>query len=535
MMTTLSLWSASALARGIPLNFFSSEVSPELHQAVEDFFELSSLYRKSGSEENVREYLKAIALQSGIREIEEDAAGNLKIFIPGTGPYAEWGANRSVALQSHMDMVLDVDGVQSGLEQEGFFKKSGITLVNDGGWVHSEGHKTSIGADDGMGVVSMIRYLRSKTAIHPPLDLIFTSNEENGFTGAKGLELHPRVKALVNLDGNEIGTVTLGGHGYTRLGVSYEFKAVPANPQMAIVQIEFQGLHGGHSGLNGHDGYASGAALLSGLIQHLGVSGLAREAIVFSADAGDSAYNKIPNYLKLTIGVSQRNASRMKSFVDSFGAEVKNTFQEKEKDLTWSVNPVSETVTSGVRLKDLMPLTRMLVSLPTSRVEGYTETDDLTSNFAFLHLDPNAVTQGFQVSVGIMPRFLKDEAGLRFTSEMRTLFGSLTSLQMTVTNDASGPAWTPDAQSTLASLYEAALHRFDSSFQVKREVSKGGLENGQFAERYPSLPMIAIAQANIHDEHSKQESFELQSLEKGILILDQYLVELANSELFSKL
>jgi dipeptidase D len=534
MMTALPIWRASALARDIPKNFFTSEVSVELHQAMVDFFELSSLYRKSGSEQNVREFLKGIALQNGFNEFEEDSAGNLKIFVPGTGRYANWGSTRSVALQSHMDMVLDVDGIQSGLEQEGYFKKSGINLVNEGGWVHSEGHKTSIGADDGMGVVSMIRYLRNKNQEHPPLDLIFTANEENGFTGAKGLELSSRVRALVNLDGNEIGTVTLGGHGYTRLGVSYGFKATKSNPKWIDLKVEFKGLHGGHSGLNGHDGYASGASLLAGLLTRLAESNAASHATVFTADAGDSAFNKIPNYFKLTIGIHPKDESRVRELINLYGQQVRAAFPEKEKDLGWSVSTRSEQRSQGVRLKALLPLTRILDSLPTGVVPGYSDAEDLTSNFAFFHLDPDATTDGFKVSVGIMPRFLKDDAGLRFTAETKKVFGSNPSLSMTVTSEASGPAWTPEPRSELARLYEKSLHRYDSSFVVKHEVSKGGLENGQFAERYPSLPMIAIAQANIHDEHSKFESFELQSLEKGILILEQYLKDLADSEIFSK-
>ncbi|NDG85250.1 MAG: hypothetical protein EBX52_09485, partial [Proteobacteria bacterium] len=371
LAAALSVMSVKALAKDvnrIPPDFLPSGASVELSRAVAGFFELSALYRKSGAEVNVRNHLKAIALASGITAIEEDEAGNLKIFVPGTGPFAEWGDTRSVALQSHMDMVLDVDGVQSALEQEGLFKKSGIELVNDQGWVHSAGYKTSIGADDGMGVVSMVRYLSEPSLVHPPLDLIFTANEENGFTGAKGLTLHPRVKALVNLDGNEVGTVTVGGHGYTRLGVGYPLQGTKAGPRLSLIRFEVSGLHGGHSGLNGHDGYASGASLLSSWMVRLGaLQGPNGKAVVLSADAGDSAYNKIPNYFTLTLALPAHEVARVQKALEGFVQETiaKSKGLEPSIVAKWDVlTPEPGVVSSGVALQRLIPLAKVLERLP---------------------------------------------------------------------------------------------------------------------------------------------------------------------------
>jgi len=540
--------SVKALAKDegkVPPGFLPSGASAELSQGMAGFFELSSLYRKSGAEANVRNHLKAIALANGITSIEEDEAGNLKIFVPGTGPFADWGETRSVALQSHMDMVLDVDGLQSSLEQERLFKSSGIRLVNEQGWVHSEGYKTSIGADDGMGVVSMIRYLSDAAPVHPPLDLVFTANEENGFTGAKGLTLQPRVKALLNLDGNEVGTVTVGGHGYTRLGVGYPLKAVRIGSKSSLIRIEVSGLHGGHSGLNGHDGYASGASLLSSLLVRIGaIPGASAEWTVLNADAGDSAYNKIPDYFNLTLALPAAEIPRFRQtvqkLVDGFVDEAVRNSKGLEPSIAARVSvlsPEAGVTHSGVALQKIAPLARVLERLPNGIVTDrfYTEADDLTSNFAFLHLDPDANTDGFKLTAGIMPRFLKDESGARFTREMRKLLGSEPGSGMTVINDASGPAWTPQPRSALAEIYGQALSGVMPGQPLKREISKGGLETGQFAERYPELPMIAIAQANIRDEHSRRESFELQSLETGIRLLDRFLVELAASDFLTHL
>jgi dipeptidase D len=504
-----------------------------LRELLRDFSDLTGIYRKSGSESAVRDFILNIAFENGIREYEVDSSGNLKIFVPGTGSFATWGRERSIALQSHMDMVLDLENETSALVQEGFFKTKGIELVNENGWVHSVGHQTSIGADDGMGVVSMIRYLRHNEIPHPPLDLIFTSFEEAGFVGAKGLVIPNRVKALVNLDGGVYGTATLGGHGYRRLGVSYPLKAKKIDEAQEAFKIEFKGLHGGHSGLNGHDGYANAVNLLSRWVGVLAVDREIRSArpFVISMDAGDSAYNKIPNFFSMTIALEPGREGHTRRLLDEFGERVLAEYSSKENEISWELAP-GTGASAGVPLASIAPIANRVESTPFGVIasEEYPGPADLNSNMSFLHLNPGKDAQGRELSVGIMPRFLVDGVGAHFIDRMKQQLISVPGMNPVVFYEESGPAWNPGTESELAKLYALSLRRIDPDAVMKTEVSLGGLEPGQFAEKYPSLPMIAIAQANIHDEHSRMESFEIRSLEKSVQVLDAYLYDLGMVE-----
>jgi dipeptidase D len=515
--------------RWIPAN-----ASKELSSLLRDFSELTAIYRKSGSEAGVRDFILKIAREHGITEHEVDASGNLRIFVPGTAEFAEWDRDRSIALQSHMDMVLDLENETSALVQEGFFQSRGIDLVNDNGWVHSVGHRTSIGADNGMGVISMIRYLRRKDIPHPPLDLIFTSYEESGFVGAKGLVIPSRVRALVNLDGGVYGTATLGGHGYRRLGVKYMVKAdrLDGRAGLDTFKIELKGLHGGHSGLNGHDGYANSVNLLSRWIGVLAsdpvISG-ARPFIV-SMDAGDSAYNKIPNFFSLALTLKSGHLERLRSLLEDFGRRIGEEYATKEAGVSWSVAP-DAGASAGVALRWIAPIADRIAGTPFGVIAGeeYPVSADLNSNMSFLHLIPGKGPAQREISVGIMPRFLEDGVGAHFIDRMKAHFGSLQKIPSSVFYEESGPAWNPGPESELAKIYSRSLSRVDPGTPMKTEVSLGGLEPGQFAEKYPLLPMIALAQANIRDEHSRMESFEIESLEKSVKVLDAFLFDLGSN------
>ena len=88
---------------------------------------------------------------------------------------------KTVILQSHLDMVH-----QKNADTQFDFETEGIKMYVDGDWVKAEG--TTLGADNGMGVAAIMALLESKDISHPPLEALFTIDEETGMTGAMGLE-----------------------------------------------------------------------------------------------------------------------------------------------------------------------------------------------------------------------------------------------------------------------------------------------------------------------------------------------------------
>ena len=60
------------------------------------------------------------------------------------------------------------------------FLKQGIEQYNDGQFIWSKDRKTSLGADDGIGMAIVLAVLDSKGVAHGPLECLFTWNEEDG-------------------------------------------------------------------------------------------------------------------------------------------------------------------------------------------------------------------------------------------------------------------------------------------------------------------------------------------------------------------
>jgi dipeptidase D len=190
LLTLLLLAPALAQAKQIP--DASEEFVIECRQTsdceLRFFSELSKTFRPSGKEDELRDYVLAVKetaeklVWKQKLETFQDTIGNVMIRLPATGSFA--GKTRPYfALQSHMDMVLAYVDAKPGENLEPYFKDGVITEIKDG-WVQAKDNRTTLGADNGIGVATELRYLIDDRIAHPPLELIFTVQEETGLIGA---------------------------------------------------------------------------------------------------------------------------------------------------------------------------------------------------------------------------------------------------------------------------------------------------------------------------------------------------------------
>ena len=204
-----------------------------------NFSDLNEIPRASKKEEEVIKFAKNFGLGLGLETIV-DETGNVIIKKPGS-PGME---NRSVlALQSHLDMVH-----QKNADTSFDFDTQGIQMYVDGDWVKARG--TTLGADNGIGVAAIMSLLAADDIVHPPLEALFTTDEETGMTGAKGLQGGMlEAKILLNLDTEDDDELTIGcagGIDVTAEG-DYNQEQLPGGHMSFVLQIK--GLTGGHSGV----------------------------------------------------------------------------------------------------------------------------------------------------------------------------------------------------------------------------------------------------------------------------------------------
>ena len=220
------------------------------------FADLNSVPRPSKQEQRVIAFVREFGESLGL-ETRVDHMGNVIIRKPAT---AGMESRIPVVLQSHLDMVH-----QKNQDVEFDFENQGIEMEVDGDWVRARG--TTLGADNGLGVASIMTILESNDIAHPPLEALFTIDEETGMTGAKGLEeglLHGRI--LLNLDTEEDHELTIGCAGGVDVTATGHYQSVPTPADTVAFQLMVRGLSGGHSGTQIHEGLGNANKIMNRLL-----------------------------------------------------------------------------------------------------------------------------------------------------------------------------------------------------------------------------------------------------------------------------
>ena len=219
-------------------NFVLSHLEPG--NVFRFFEELSRIPRESGHTDAVSAWVEDFARTRGLR-CRRDELGNVVIWKDASPGYE---GHPAVILQGHTDMVC----VQSpGTDHD--FEKDPLTLVLDGDWLRAE--NTTLGGDDGAAVAMMLALLDDDAIPHPPIEAVFTADEEIGLLGAAGLDCSDlQGRTLINLDSEDEGVLTAGCAGGARCDLTLALPLRPASGKLCT--LELTGLPGGHSGAEIH-------------------------------------------------------------------------------------------------------------------------------------------------------------------------------------------------------------------------------------------------------------------------------------------
>ena len=201
------------------------------------FEELSRIPRGTFNTKAVSDYCVSFAAERGL-EVIQDELNNVIIKKPGTEGYEE---SEPVIIQGHLDMVCEKTE-----NSDHDFTKDPLDLYVEDGFVKAR--DTTLGADDGIAVAIALALLDSSDIPHPPLEAVFTVDEEVGMGGAEGIDLTPlKGKMLLNLDSEDEDTIIAGCAG----GLSFRLN-LPVGRKMtagSCLEVTIHGLKGGHSGV----------------------------------------------------------------------------------------------------------------------------------------------------------------------------------------------------------------------------------------------------------------------------------------------
>lgn len=467
------------------------------------FYDLTQVPRPSHHEEQATAFVAAFGESLGLETIV-DAAGNVIIRKPAS-PGLE--ARPGVILQAHLDMV-----PQKSADSTHDFLTDPIDAYIEDGWVHAD--HTTLGADDGSGVALIMAILEDDSLVHPPLEALFTTNEEDGFGGINGLATDVlQGHYYINVDNEVEGQFLISSAGgvYSTVTAEYAQEAPPGG--MTGLQVTIDGLRGGHSGADIDKGRGSAHQLMSRLLWNAP----AALGVRLASLTGGTQPNAIPRTTSVIAAVPVEQADAFTAYVTNFAATIQNELAATEPNLTVTVAPVElpTQVMDAVAQRALIGavygapqgVIRMSDSVP-----GLVET---SGNIGVLNIADGKLDAAIYVRSAV--NSARDDAAARFASVF-TLGGA------TVTfHDAYG-SWPPNPDSVLLATMKAVYADLFSAEPVVAAIH-AGLETSVAGVKYPGLDMISIG-PTIIDVHSPDERMAVATVQKVYDLLTATLAAL---------
>ncbi|MBL8430529.1 MAG: aminoacyl-histidine dipeptidase [Dechloromonas sp.] len=466
------------------------------------FATLCATPRASKAEATLRDSLLRWALAHGLEALV-DAAGNLIIRKAAS---AGCENRPGVVLQAHLDMVC-----QKNADSSHDFSRDSIVPELRDGWLVAE--KTTLGADNGIGVALILAALEDESLAHGPLEALLTVDEEAGMGGARGLEsgvLQGRL--MLNLDTEEWGEFYLGCAGGLDVNVERAGVAEPVPAGFEVCRIALRGLRGGHSGVDIHEERGNAIKLLVRVLRELEEVTPVRLVDM----VGGSARNALPREAVATVAVPGGRGGRLAGWLAGVEANLRAELRGIDEGLSLAVSLAEATQVMSVAEQDVW-----LASLHAAphgvrrmsrQVPGVVET---SNNLGMVDVHPNGGSCNFMV------RSLIGSGSLALADEIVSLWAlSGTSAE----KSGFYPGWAPNPDSDLLKLCQS-VYRRDFGAASKVQVIHAGLECGIIGDKYPGMDIVSFG-PTIRGAHAPGERVEIASVERCWRLLRAILTDI---------
>ena len=467
------------------------------------YFEaISRIPRCSGNEEALVAYIQSESERLGWK-CRRDGAGNVIVDVAARGT----GVGKEVlVLQSHLDMVCE-----KNRDSDHDFQKDPIRFKRDGDLLRAR--STSLGADNGIGVATMLAIGSGLSPDHPPLELLFTIDEERGLTGAMNLTPESfRGRRLLNLDSEEEGAFYVGcaGGGDISLDFPVEKTSVPTG-QWEALDVLLSGLWGGHSGMDISKGRGNGIQIMARLLRES--MEMDRELLV-RFQGGDKK-NAIPREAEVTVltGDGEGFRRRMESSFQNIARELSHT----EAGIQLKMSPGKKEDVSFSR-RSTETLLNLILTIPhgplvySKKIHGQVVT---SNNLASLRPDPAGVVLQCHARSTMESAMESVRSRVEAAGE---LAGAV------VRKEGAYPGWEPDLDSNLLSAARDA-YREHAGKDPKITTIHAGLETGVIQSRVGKMDLLSIG-PEIQAPHSPDENVSIPSVERFVHFLTYLLKKL---------
>lgn len=460
------------------------------YKVFEHFKNISEIPRGSGNEKGISDYLVKFGKNLGL-EVIQDKALNVIIKKPASKGYEN---APTVIIQGHLDMVCEKnkDTIHD-------FFKDPIELVVKGDKIYANG--TTLGADDGIAVAYAMALLEDNTIEHPALEVLMTTDEETGMTGAMALSKEDiSGKILINIDTEEEGYLLVSCAGGIRTKSSVKLEKEEVKNEK-IYTISIRGLKGGHSGTEINKWRGNSNKLLGRILMDIYNS---MDVSLISVDGG-SKNNAIPREADGIIAIKEEDKDALVNLIEKWDTTFKKELETQDKDVKVTLSEVNDKITTKFTKETTEKVIKLLYLYPNGVNTMSVNIEDLTESSTNLGIvKTNEDSVEFDSAVRSSVPTLVDEIVTRIKEVTELLGGDFES-------NAGYPAWQYKKESKIRDICQRVYKEMTGKDAIVYAIH-AGVECGLFEEKLGELDMISFG-PDIRDAHTPQENLSIPSTE----------------------
>jgi len=456
------------------------------------FEQISQVPRPSKKEAKIVAWLLDWATENGL-VARTDEALNVLIEVPASAGYEN---SQTLVLQGHMDMVCEK---AKGFKHD--FDQDPIELIyTDDGWLTA--NQTTLGADNGIAIAMAMVAATDKSLGHPALELLFTTDEETGLTGATSLKAgFIKGKQLLNIDSEDEGVFTVGCAGGEDACVRLPFIADQNLPGYTVCKLVGGGMSGGHSGI---DIIAERANAIKLLFRGINLVSKITDVRICTLSGG-TARNAIPRDAEAVLLIPDSDLEAAKLCIEQLQGKLKSEYKKTDPNLSFSLLPengdCAATSAGTTRAAiDLIFAYPHGVTAMSKDIAGLVET---SNNLATVKVEDGKL-------VILSNQRSSNMDSLRLICDQVRSVARLAGAE--AETNGGYPSWQPNMESELlARCVDVYTQRFGKKPVV--EAIHAGLECGIIGAKYAGMDMISFG-PTIKNPHSPDEKIEIESIGK---------------------
>lgn len=452
------------------------------------FEEITEIPHGSGNVKQISDYIVDFARNHHLR-YRQDEMYNVVIWKNGTKGYED---SEPVILQGHIDMV-----AVKTTDCEKDMEKDGLDLEINGDWIQAQ--NTTLGGDDGIAVAYALAVLDSGEIMHPPIEAIFTVDEEIGMLGAAAIDVSDvKGRRLLNIDSEDEGVFTVSCAGGATVECSIPYKTEMIHAQ--VLEIRIDGFTGGHSGVEINKGRANAncvmGRILLNLFQNVGMR-------IMAVNGGEKD-NAIANASEAALAVLPEVVEKAKDIVTNTFLEVKEEYKITDSNAKLTMNVIDDGLIEPLSGPATLATVMLLANMPNGVQRMNPEMTDMVQTSLNLgivrtHMDAVKLSYSVRSSSESEKNYLIEK--LRSMTE---IFGG------EIKCEGVYPGWEYKADSRLR---EISVEAYKELYDGKEPIVEGihaGLECGLFASKLEGLDAVSLG-PDMRYVHTTDERLSISS------------------------